>query len=131
MDVGRHVSLFRVVTGQLQCPFVDIGPDDPLGKVRPDEVTRLLAHLLPKPDGDRLPRLGRELPVQARRDIPADQGRLDRNRARAAERVDQRSLRIPIAQQHQAGGQSLAQGGLADQSPVAAPVQAAARSCRA
>ena len=47
MEVGRHLSLFRVVTGQLQGPFVDIGPDDPLDQVRPDEVAGLLACLLP------------------------------------------------------------------------------------
>ena len=43
----------------------------------------------------RRPRLGGELAVQARRHVPADQRRLDRDRARAAKRIDQRPVGPP------------------------------------
>ena len=55
--------------------------------------------------------------------IPADQGGLDRDRAAAAEGIDQRAIGPPEAQQDQRRGQRLLERRLADQGPIAAFVQ--------
>ena len=110
-------------TARPRCP--DRRPDAQ-GQIGQHRLPRFLPGRLPQGRRHGRPGLGREAPRQARRHVAADQRRLDRDRARAAERIDQRPVRLPEAQQHQGGGQGFLERRLADQSAIAAFVQSRA-----
>ena len=69
------------------------------------------------------PGLGRKCPAEPRRHVAADQRGLDRDRAGAAEGIDQRPLGPPDAQEDQRRRQGFLQRRLARQRPVAPLVQ--------
>ena len=121
-----HLRLPDVVVGERQNFRVDVRADDLQGTIHLGEVFRLFARLVPDALRHDRPIRSGEVAEQARCDVAADQRRFNRDRARAAERVDQRTVRLPARQVDDRGRQRLFQRRLRGQRTVAALVQACA-----
>ena len=124
MDLFRHPGPFGVPSRQLQDLRVLIRPLDLQLDVVADLAAGLFDRFAPALRIDLRPGLTGELPLESGSPVQTDQGCLDRQRATAAERVDQRPLRIPDAQADQRGGQGFLDRGGADPFSVSALVEA-------
>ena len=127
VDVGPDPGVTGVFAGQADHLRVHVGRDDRhLQRLLP-QVAGFLASLGPELDRHLRPRLGDEGAVASRRHVAGDEGRFNRDRAAAAERVDQDAVAVPVAELDQGGGEGLLERSIGGHLAVAALVQALAR----
>ena len=122
-----YTGLARVLDGQLHTVRVDVAADDIEFSVRLGKVERTLARLLPDRPVKAAPLLRVKAAQQTGRTALRDHGRLNRNRARAAERVEERVASAPARQLDHSRRQRLTERRRVAVGAVAALVQTGTR----
>ena len=97
--VVRNARHLRVVPGHFDGVRVQVAAENRGRNIGKNRLLRSQTYIDPVLKRDLVPRFRDEISFQARRDISANERRLNGNRARAAEGVEQRTLPIPVTQQ--------------------------------